>query len=262
MSTRPPIERRLPDILADLSAAPYPDYTDALLARTASARQRPVWVFIERWLPMSMVSAARAAAPRVPWRLVGALALLILALVVGGILFAGARQQSLPAPFGPAANGLFAYSADGDIYVADPVTGDGRAIVTGPEDDSDPVWSRDGTRIAFRRAVDVVSDGGVSAGATLFVVQPDGTRLTEVTPEPMPKGLQQYSFSPDGGEVIFVGNGASSGDLYIAKSDGTGVHPSISACRPVTRRIDRPTDDRSCSPATRPEAGTNSGSTS
>jgi dipeptidyl aminopeptidase/acylaminoacyl peptidase len=39
----------------------------------------------------------------------------------------------------------------------------------------------------------------------------------------MPRGLQQYSFSPDGREVIFVGNGASAGDLYIATTDGGGV---------------------------------------
>lgn len=223
MTARPPIERRLPGILADLSAAPYPDYTDALLARTASAQQRPGWVFIERWLPMTTVSAARAAAPRVPWRVVGALTILILALVIGAMLFAGSRQQPLPAPFGPAANGLIAYSADGDIYVVDPVTGDERAIVTGADTDVDPVWSRDGTHMVFRRALATVPDGQVSDGASLFVVRPDGTELTNITPEPMPEGLQQYSFSPDGREVIFVGSGGSAGDLYVAKTDGTGV---------------------------------------
>ena len=243
MSARPPIERRLPGILADLSAAPYPDYTDALLARTASVPQRPGWVFVERWLPMSTVSAARAAVPRVPWRLAGALAIIILALVLGAMLFAGSRQQPLPAPFGPAANGLIAYSGDGDIYVVDPITGDGRAIVTGPDTDEDPVWSRDGTRIAFRRAVTSASGGQVSAGADLVVVRPDGTELLKITPEPMPRGLQQYSFSPDGREVVFVGNGASSGDLYVARTDGGGVRP-LDVGMPVGDPSYRPPDGR------------------
>jgi Tol biopolymer transport system component len=243
MSARTPIERRLPGILADLSAAPYPDYADALLARTATARQRPGWAFIERWLPVSTASSAAAAAPRIPWRTVGALALLILTLVVGAILFAGSRQQPLPAPFGPAANGLIAYSAGGDIYTVDPVTGDERAIVTDPDADSDPVWSRDGTHLVFRRADTAQTGGQVSASATLYVVRPDGTELKRITPESMPQGVQQYSFSPDGREVIFVGNAAGAGDLYIAKSDGGGVRP-LDVGMPASDPSYRPPDGR------------------
>jgi len=222
MSAGPPIERRLPTILADLSAAPYPDYTDALLARTASARQRPGWVFPERWLPVSTLTSATATLPRFPWRLVAIVALLIVALAVGAVLVAGPRPRPLPAPFGPAANGLIAYSVDGDIYTADPVTGGAKAIVAGPEADADPVYSRDGTRIVFRREASEPAGRG-SAPADLYVVGPDGSGLRKITPEPMRDGLQQYSFSPDSSEVIFVGNGSNAGDVYIAKADGGGV---------------------------------------
>jgi Tol biopolymer transport system component len=223
MSANDSIERRLPGILTDLSAAPYPDYTDALLARTASARQRPGWVFAERWLPVSTLTSATATLPRFPWRQIVVVALLILALAVGAILIAGSRPTPLPAPFGPAANGLIAYSTAGDIYTVDPVTGETRAIVTGSDADSDPVWSRDGTRIVFKRAVRPVSDGQDLDASTLYVVRPDGTGLTLITSEPFKLGVQQYSFSPDGREVIFVGNDATLGDLYIAKADGGGV---------------------------------------
>jgi Tol biopolymer transport system component len=215
MSARTPIERRLPGILADLSAAPYPDYTDALLARTASARQRPGWVFPERWLPVSTVTSAAAAAPRVPWRLVGLIALLILALAFGAILIAGSRAQPLPAPFGPAANGLLAYSFGGDIYTADPVTGEATAITTGANVDRDPVWSRDGTRLAFVRRV-----AGESADR-LFLVRSDGSGLTEITREPKP-AIGYLSFSPDGREVLFV-DSRTDGSMHVAKADGSGV---------------------------------------
>ena len=68
------IERRLPTILADLGSGPYPDYADTLLARTASARQRPGWAFPERWFPMGTAYSATVATPRIPWRVVGAVA--------------------------------------------------------------------------------------------------------------------------------------------------------------------------------------------
>ena len=233
MSAPTSIERRLPGILADLGAAPYPDYTDALLARTATARQRPGWVFPERWLPVSTVSSAAAAAPRVPWRLVGLIALLILALAFGAILIAGSRTQPLPAPFGPAANGLLAYSASGDIYTADPETGEATAITTGANVDRDPVWSRDGTRLAFVRRV-----AGESADR-LFLVRSDGSGLTEITREPMP-AIGYLSFSPDGREVLFV-DSTTDGSMNVAKADGSGVRTldlGVRASEPVYRPPD------------------------
>jgi WD40 repeat protein len=228
------IERRLPGILTNLSAAPYPDYTDALLERTASARQRPGWVFPERWLPVSTVSSSAAAAPRVPWRLLGAVALLLLVLMLGVILIAGSRPQPLPAPFGPAGNGLLAYSEHGDIYTADPVTGEARAIMAGPDADRDPVWSRDGTRLAFvRRVVGEATD-------RLYVVRSDGSGLTEVTREPM-RAIGYQSFSPDGREVLFVSDSATRGIIEIARTDGSGVQ-TLDVGVPVIEPAYRPPD--------------------
>ena len=110
-----------------------PDYLDDILGRTARTRQRPGWLSIERWPPMD-ISANRTALPsRFPTRalvLFAILALLLAAVVAVGV---GSRQQRVPAPFGPAANGLIAYGvADGDIHVFDPSTGPSRPLVDGP----------------------------------------------------------------------------------------------------------------------------------
>jgi len=79
------------------------------------------------------------------------IAALLLALVGLAVLAVGSRQQRLPAPFGPAANGWIGSWSDGDIYLSDPDGSQSRAVVTGPTDDGVPSFSRDGTRFAFLR---------------------------------------------------------------------------------------------------------------
>ena len=70
---------------------------------------------------MAEITSRSAFAPRLPWRTI-AVALVILALLVGAALvYVGTQQTRLPAPFGPAANGLIPYASNGDIYVGDPV---------------------------------------------------------------------------------------------------------------------------------------------
>jgi Tol biopolymer transport system component len=89
------------------------------------------------------------------------------------------------------------------------VTGDETAIVSGPEADSGPVWSLDGTRIAFERGP-----------GRLFVVDEDGQGLTQVTREAL-DGLGSWSFSPDGRSITaLVGYGDSS--IMVAPTDGSG----------------------------------------
>jgi hypothetical protein len=121
-------ERDLPLILDDIAAGAYPDYIDDVLSTTARGRQRPGWTFPERWLPVDLVTT-RVPTTRMPWRQLGVLALLALLIAAAIGLYAGATQVRVPAPFGPAGNGLIAYAAGGDIFTADPVTGDSRAIV-------------------------------------------------------------------------------------------------------------------------------------
>jgi hypothetical protein len=232
-------ERDLPLILDDIAAGAYPDYIDDVLSTTARGRQRPGWTFPERWLPVDLVTT-RVPTTRMPWRQLGVLALLALLIAAAIGLYAGATQVRVPAPFGPAGNGLIAYAAGGDIFTADPVTGDSRAIVASTDTDLGPRFSRDGRQIIFQRSID-------GDRSELYLVRPDGTELTLLTPEPLqltPSELgepwEQYQFSPDGASVLIA---ADSG-ILIAHSAGSGKPTRIPVGMGVTEPSFRPPDGR------------------
>src|SRR6476660_3126546 len=136
------LDRRLPEILEEISQPRKPDYFDDLLGLTARTRQRPAWTLLERWLPMVDIAGRPAFARQVPWRPIAVLALILL-LVAASLALVIGSQHPLPAPFGLARNGLVAYASGGDIYTADLATGKSTAIVKGPETDVNPRWSRD-----------------------------------------------------------------------------------------------------------------------
>lgn len=226
MNAWPRIERDLPARLTDLAAETRPDYLDdAFFGQMADIRQRPSWVFPERWLPVD-ISTQAVPAPRLPWRQLGVLALIAILVAATLAVYIGSQQERLPAPFGPAANGAVAYAGSGDIYAGDPATGDVTAIVSGPELDVEPRWSRDGTRVVFKR--EIQGDDGLAA--QLFVAQADGSGLTLVTPEPVtltPSVLgepwAQYDFSPDGQSVLIASMIDGTPTISIAASDGSGM---------------------------------------
>jgi Tol biopolymer transport system component len=230
MTSERRFERELPDLLAELGRGPRPDYEDDIVRQTAQMRQRPAWTLPERWLPMSVITSRLAPTARVPWRLIALAALLLVAIAVA--LVVGASRPHVPAPFGPAANGLVAYSAGGDIYTADPGTGATAAVVTGADHDQNPVWSRDGSQLAFERTQ--------NAGSLLIVASADGSKVTAVTPQPMQE-LSGYSFSPDGHEIAFTSGTSGAGTLWIANADGSairlldvGIAANEAAWRPPT----------------------------
>jgi Tol biopolymer transport system component len=63
----------------------------------------------------------------------------------------------------------------------------------------------------------------------LIVARSDGTDLVVVTPELVggldagPEAIAQYTFSPDGTEIAFWSRPDAGAQLWIAKSDGSGV---------------------------------------
>lgn len=122
------------------------------------------------------------------------------------------------------------------ITVADLAGGARRQITSpppkdGPSNDYDPVWSPDGSRLAFVRATARLNKDPV---ASLFVVNADGTGLQRVAqlgpiPESEYVGRDRPSWSPDGRQLAY-GNGP----LYVVSSDGTNIRKlaAKSTCSP------------------------------
>jgi Tol biopolymer transport system component len=215
-------ERDLPDLLAQLAPRAVPDYRDDIVRQTARMRQRPAWTIPERWIPMASITSRMTATPNVPLRLIALVALLIAALVVGGVLVASSRPR-VPAPFGPAANGVVAFENAGDIFTADPFTGVTKAIVPGTALDLRPVFSRDGTHMVFERKE-------TGSSGRLIVARSDGSGPVVVTPQPVTgldnpwdAAVPSYTFSPDGTEIALWSTADAGGKLWIAKSDGSGI---------------------------------------
>jgi len=109
-------------------------------------------------------------------------------------------------------------------------------ITDGPTDDS-PSWSSDGTRIAF------VRDNGLGTPLQLYIVQPDGTGLTQL-PTPGIEDCVYPRWSPDGTRLAFSGYDNTGSAVWIVNDDGSGLHritpPTISAFTPSWS----PTGDR------------------
>jgi len=195
MTTPRRFESDLPGLLVDLYLAGTPDYRDDLVQQTARVRQRPAWTFPERWLPVELVST-RVPATRMPWRQLGVLALIALLVAAALAVYIGSQTPKLPPPFGVARNGAMLYGSGGDIYRLDPVTGISTALVTGPDADQIPMYSRDGTRFAFFRQT--------GTGATtyqLVVANSDGSDQRVVSAEPVTFDYS-INWSADGRSII------------------------------------------------------------
>ena len=117
------------------------------------------------------------------------IALLAATVVVGALVL---REPTVPPAYGPAGNGVLAYAESGDIFTADSTGANVSAITSGPATDSRPVFSRDGTRLAFLRRED---------GATkVAVANADGTGVHAVSPE-LYDDVHAIDWSPDGTEM-------------------------------------------------------------
>lgn len=218
MNADPRVENRLPRILTDLGTGATPDYTDSILARTAATRQRPSWMFTTRLLTMTAITSPAAPVRRVPLRTIGIAALLLLALAVGALLTVGNQPRRLPPPYGLAATGVVSYVNDGQIWVAAADGSARRAITTTAGVKGLPLFSRDGTRIAFLTYASVFSLGH----ASLSVADADGRRSMVIDPDAY--FINTPSWSPDGRLLVYGKASATdeeAGRVYVAASDGS-----------------------------------------
>ncbi len=219
MTTEARFERQLPAILEDLYLGPSPDYRDEVLATAVRTRQRPAWTFPGRWLPMADITTRTLPVVRLPLRQVAVVALLVALLAATLAVYVGS-QRRVPAPFGPARNGVIPYISNGDIYAGDPVTGNTRLLVTSPRGAgaSSPGFSPNGARLAFFR--DVPSAQGVDLlPVDLFVVRDDGFELKRIAQSPF-KEVVWATWTPDGRSMAVIHRVDGVNQLELFDADG------------------------------------------
>ena len=133
-------------------------------------------------------------------------------------------------------DGKIVYSTDGDIYVIHP-DGSGRTRLTDhPAEDFDPVWSPDGTQIAFRSHRD--------GNEEVYVMKADGSHQQNISNAP--GGDYSPAWSPDASWIAFMSdrNGGNP-NVWVMQPDGSNPRqvtdiPGISeypTWSPDSRRI-------------------------
>jgi Tol biopolymer transport system component len=177
---------------ADAAEAAPSGQFERVIGATRMQRPRPA---LTAGIGSAWVEIGPEASPRIAMRMILAIGVLILALAAAAV-YVGSQPRRLPAIVGPAASGLIAYASGGDIYVGDPATGGTEAIVTGPEVDSGPIFSPDGTQIAFVRG-----DQG-SEEASIVVIHPDGSDERVVMPAGFSGRGAGFAWTPDSASLV------------------------------------------------------------
>jgi hypothetical protein len=217
MTTNDDFSVRLGEWLNADSAARVPAHLDVVLLRTAATKQRRWWSSPGRWLPVHLTVtrlwAFRPASLRTILVL-GLVALVIAALVAVVI---GSRRP-LPPPFGVARNGALVSSANGDLYTIDPKTGNGTPLIVDPNFDFSPIFSRDGTKLAFLHQADPVIS---AAGLELAVANADGSGARVITPAF--QAIDSFDWSPDGTRIVFLTRDLNRGVINVVHVDGSGL---------------------------------------
>lgn len=161
-----------------------------VVQRASRTRRLPGWLLPERWFPMQLTMRAPAV-PR-PSPVILVLAVLIVAALLAAVLVGAPRR--LPAPFGPAANGLIAYDTNAQIFVANADGTGTRLLVPNVPNAAAATFSPDGTQIAF---------WGDGSPDSLFVVNADGSDLRRIAGNLWIATNRPPTWSPDGRSVAF-----------------------------------------------------------
>lgn len=156
--------------------------------------------------------------------------LITLALLgaMAALVAAGAWRQDRPGPLG--GNGRIAYDADWRIFSLAPDGSDRRQLTTG-SNDLWPIWSPDGSKLAFYRSPTQVPPPDPDqqefiSGVSVWVTDADGSAAVNVTgntPIDIDDGWR-IAWAPAGDQVAFA-SGSDDGDsvVYVANADGTGL---------------------------------------
>ena len=221
----------------DAQLRPPDALLEQVLGRTAATRRRPGWLVIERWFPMD-TTARFGAIPRTAIILATLLLLTGLASVAIAFGASPAPTPNLPPPrplpFGPARNGLIAYDSNGDIWVMNPDGSGRKQLTAGPQIDTTPSWSPDGTRLAFWSWPAPADASGLTIGAqsakvsttptaSLVVTDADGHGLVTLAKDlniDNASASEGAAWSPDSRTVAYaVGSSSGATEIDVASLD-------------------------------------------
>jgi TolB protein len=108
--------------------------------------------------------------------------------------------------------GKITYSYEDDVYVMNLDGSDITQLTTHPEADFDPVWSPDGTQIAFRSHRD--------GNEEVYVMNVDGSNQTNISNAP--GGDYSPAWSPDGKLIAFMSDRKGGNpNVWVMEPDGS-----------------------------------------
>jgi Tol biopolymer transport system component len=143
----------------------------------------------------------------------------VLAIAGFSIVLAIVLVQETSASAFPGTNGKIAFCTAGGIVVMNADGSDQTLLAdTAPVYGCVPDWSPDGSKIVFQG---VVNAGGNSV-SQLFVINADGTGLTQLTTFGTANdGPYAPKWSPEGSQIVFhTENGEQ---IYVMNADGSGI---------------------------------------
>jgi dipeptidyl aminopeptidase/acylaminoacyl peptidase len=220
MSGTSDLERSVRLVL-DRSAPTVPP--DELLARvlsdTGRSRPRPAWLADLKEPPMRHSARVTIGSPTA--RILAVLALTTaLGLIGAGAVALGASLVPSPQQPPPATlDGLIAYDRDGDIWVVRADGSDPRPLIERPEPDTSPVWSPDGSRLAFWSGTSVVVAD--ATGGDVRTIHPSGSYT--FIGDGYSNGNPDLEWGPGPDELTALDAGAARRSSVVTIDLATGV---------------------------------------
>ncbi len=193
------------------------------LAAVHKVEQKAAWRFPQRWLP----GPAADVDVRIPRQAALALLLVLtlLALVVLAVAFGG-RIWHPPLVLAPS-DDVIAFADGGVIYVAQPDGSDPKQVSTTGSYATTPVFSPDGTRVAY-----LALDGPGAGVGRLMIESVDGTSQRVQASQGkavMATDVPNFSWSGDSSRIAFAAEDQGVSRIFIADDDADG-----GAIEPIT----------------------------
>ena len=112
----------------------------------------------------------------------------------------------------PGSRLVYVSDPDVEIFVADPDGTSVKQLTHNDHDDVDPVWSPDGSRLAYTATLG-------EDRTVLFAIKADGTNDRKLTNNQA--NSTQPAWSPDGTMIAYTHNDGTHAEIHIIKADGT-----------------------------------------